>query len=398
MADIVFSLPKIINRIINAGIQRLNVMPPEPSISITPSITPTISVTPSITITPSITPTITPSITISPTPTPSSNPYYVAGSYNCLFNNCNQYTGQVVIYAGGTSLNIGLFYTSSNVLNTIYQPVSLTSPQTIYTTVNPISFLSCADACIKTTPSVTPSATPSITPSITPTITPSVTPSVTPSITLTITPSATPSLTITPTETPTPSITPTISVTPTISISKTPSITPTITVTPTISVTPSVTGTPYLSPTSTPVPSQTPSITPTISVSITPSITPTPSTSCARPGGLTDKKLWVSYTTTEENIIYISTSDYNYACSTFSSLIVNTTPPTTSSITSQASSYVNGQKVYVSGSTSCSGVGAGSYWMTTTATSASALIAAGTVDIVTINSSGIITAVTNCTP
>ena len=32
MADIVFSLPKIINRIINAGIQRLNVMPPEPSI------------------------------------------------------------------------------------------------------------------------------------------------------------------------------------------------------------------------------------------------------------------------------------------------------------------------------------------------------------------------------
>jgi hypothetical protein len=171
-------------------------------------------------------------------------------------------------------------------------------------------------------------------------------------------------------------------------------VTPSIT--PTISVTPSSTCSPYVTPTSTPVPSQTPSVTPPNSPSPTPTLSPTPTPSCVKPGGLSTKKIWVSYQTARGNINYISNFGYNYACTQYNNLYINGGAAATSSIDVQASSWSVGQKVYLSGSSGCSGVNAGSYWLTNTSTNASSLAASGSVDIATINSSGFITDITNC--
>jgi hypothetical protein len=337
---------------------------PNISPSSTPSITPTISVTPSISKTPSVTPSKSPSLTPSPTPSPSSNPYYLAEKYNCRFNRCNQFTGQTTVYADGTSLNIGLFYTSSETPGTIYQVVSTTNSNASYITVDIESFNTCNEACLGIVPTPSPTRTPSVTPTPTVTKTPSKTPSVTPSVTVTRTPSVTvtrtPSVTVsvTPTKTPSVTVTPTITLTPSIST------TPTPTVTPTISVTPSVTNSPYVTPTNTPVPSQTPSKTPPVSVTPTPTVTPTISVSCAKPGGLTQKKLWVSFEDLKGTINYISTFDYNFACNQYNNLYFFGTNGNSTSYTVEASSYVVGQKVYISGGTSCAGIGAGSYWIT----------------------------------
>jgi hypothetical protein len=371
---------------------------PDISPSSTPSITPTISVTPSISKTPSVTPSNSPSSSPPPTPTPSFNPYYLAEKYNCRFNRCNQFIGQSIVYAGGVSLNTGLFYTASSTPGVVYQIISITNSNNSYVTVNTGSFNSCDEACLGIVPTPTPTKTPSVTPtptvtktpSVTPTKTPSVTPSITPSVTVTHTPSVT--ISVTPTKTPSVTVTPTITLTPSVTLTVTP------TKTPTVSVTPSLTNTPYITPTNTPVPTQTPSRTPPTSLSPTPTITPTPSVSCAKPGGLTTKKLWISFEDIKGTINYISTFDYNFACNQYYSLYIGGTNGNSTTYSAEASSWVIGQKVYISGGTSCMGIASGAYWLTETATSIYDIIDAAEVDIVIIDSNGYITDITNCTP
>ena len=208
------------------------------------------------------------------------------------------------------------------------------------------------------TPSRTPSRTPSI--SITPTITssptmsktPSVTPSVTPSIsispTIALSPSVTKTPSITPSITPSKTITPSISKTPsrTPNISKTPSRTPSRTITP--SITPSISKTPSRTP------SKTPSKTPAITLSITPSITPTPSTSCARPLGLTEYKFLSLY---DGPPITEFISSLNMACNAL--LLVGSIP--FYGQTGYTSSLSIDEPVYYPDGTSCSLMGTGYY-------------------------------------
>lgn len=406
MAEKVYSIPKPIE-LLGPIRQDLNVAPII-SPSATPSITPTISITPSISLTPTSTPSITPTPSLTPTPTPSSNPYYIASKYNCQNNACFQYIGQANIYGGGSTLNVGLYYTGSSTPGVVYQVVSVTNPQTSYVVVNANSFNSCDAACIQLSPSPSITATPTATPTKTPSVTPTITPTTTPTPTSTVTPtptvtttspnSPTPTITITPTKTITPTPTVTITITPT----RTPSVTPTMT------VTPSVTLSPYNSPSSTPVPTQSPTITPTPTITQTPTITPTPTPACTRPGGLTQAWGWTSFnylTRRGTQIAYISTFDYSYACSQYAQF--QKLYPTDSIIgfdylelefyTATGYTGAVGSKAYVSiGGSDCNIIPAGNYWVTDVDETIDGLAIAGSVYIFTVDSTGTITAVTSC--
>jgi hypothetical protein len=225
----------------------IEISPPLPSVTSTPTVTPTPTqtVTPTPTISISRTPSITPSIT------PSSN------ICNCIIftNPTNQILGGGYISCNGNSFPRLAVQPNSSVTVCGSDP-SGASGMIIEILGNCIN-----NVCIPFTPTPTPS--PSVTPSNTPSITPTSTVSATPSVT----PSITPSISLTPTTTPSISFTPTTTVTP--SITATPSITPSISVTPEASIS--------ATPTMTPSVTVTPSITPTLTPSATPSITPSTS-------------------------------------------------------------------------------------------------------------------------
>jgi hypothetical protein len=198
----------IIDYVINCGsIGGVYCPAPNPTPSVTPSITPTTSVTPSITPTTSITPSITPTTSITPSITPTITPTNVLNSFNvstgssqydaCYNNSTN------VIYALNNQFDFNSqFYDSPygviiSDMSGFYElggvVCELNSGGTVVS-----GFILC----------VTPTPTPTNTETPTPTPTPTIT------TTTTTTPTPTPTNTKTPNQTPTQ--TATVSVTPSI--------------------------------------------------------------------------------------------------------------------------------------------------------------------------------------
>jgi len=165
-------------------------------------------------------------------------------------------------------------------------------------------------------------------------------------ITVNPTPSRTPTITPTPTRTPT--VTPSVTVSVTPDVTSTPSVTPTVT--PTITVTSSIAPTPTCSECEPPVtPSITPSITttPSIAPTSTPTRTPTPTSTCARPGGLSETMFW--YADAAHGNFSGSLMEACYALTGWTSMI----PLGASGTPAQFASLSVGQTVYFEPTTSC---------------------------------------------
>ena len=284
----------------------LNIVPPTPTNTPTPSVTKTQTPTPSVTnsptptidpclitetptSTPTNTPTKTPQPSVSVTPSETKIPCSPTPTKTIRPTPTNTPTNRPTSTPTPTNTVTPTVTNTSTPTNTVTPTISLTSSPT--KTPTPTSTVTPTITSTNTpTPTVTNTPDPTSTPTNTVTSTPTITPTntVTPTITRTPRPTRTPTRTAKPTQTPTPTVsltkTPFATLEPTSTPTKTPTTTPTNT--PTNTVTPTPSDTPAPSPTNTPTNTPTPSFEPTINCNDTVVYSAATNTCCVL-GGIT---------------------------------------------------------------------------------------------------------------